>query len=505
MRFRNSRGAGSPLRLAALTACATAVLISTEACAPSRPVSAAPRAPSALVQLQHDIDGILSQPALAHGYWGVLVRSLNTNDTLYTVNARKLMLPASNMKIVTLAAAAEKLGWDYTYETRLMASGSNANGTLDGDLVVVGSGDPSMMDGGEGGTPPFDAWVAELKRRGIERIGGRILGDDAAFESQGIGFGWSWDDLVDDYASGASALQFNENAVRVSVTPGPAVGDAAGVAAEPVTSGLAIRNDVRTGARDSAAHVETHRMPGSAELQLRGSVPAGGPPIVRAVSADNPTLFFVTALRHALIAGGIDVRGPAVDIRDVPVRGARTPIASLRSAPLSTLAVRLMKISQNLYAETLLATLSGTTPATAAGGRAVVASVLASWGIPDGEVIQRDGSGLTRYDYVTPEAVVEILTHVDRDPRLRGPFEASLPVAGRDGTFANRMKGTAAEGNVRAKTGSMTGVRALSGYVTAADGEPLVFSIIVNNFDTPGAVVTSATAAIVVRLAAFKR
>src|SRR6185295_6110870 len=130
---------------------------------------------------------------------------------------------------------------------------------------------------------------------------------------------------------------------------------------------------------------------------------------------------------------------------------------------------------------------------------------LEGWGVAAGGLIQRDGSGLSRYDYVTPEALVTILTHVDRDDRLRGPFEASLPIAGRDGSLSNRMKGTPAEGNARAKTGSMSNVRGLSGFVTTAGGEPVVFSILANNFDTPAATINDATDKIVVRLAAFAR
>ena len=142
---------------------------------------------------------------------------------------------------------------------------------------------------------------------------------------------------------------------------------------------------------------------------------------------------------------------------------------------------------------------------TAAAGWKAAAAILEPWGVRAGDLIQRDGSGLTRYDFVTPEALVAILTHVDRDARLREPFEASLPIAGRDGTLANRMKGTPAEGNARAKTGSMTGVRGTSGYVSAADGEPLVFSILVNGYDTPGSTITAAEDAIIVRLAQFRR
>jgi len=223
------------------------------------------------------------------------------------------------------------------------------------------------------------------------------------------------------------------------------------------------------------------------------------------VSVDNPTLFFANAVRSGLIARGIDVRGPAVDIDDARDAAAGTPgvpIASYRSPPLATLAVRLMKVSQNLYAETLLKTIgaAGGTP-TFPSGRATAQSVLQAWGVGAGDLIQRDGSGLSRYDFVTPAALVTILAHIDRDQTLRGPFEASLPIAGRDGTLSARMKGTAAEGNARAKTGSMANVRALSGYVTSADGEPLVFSIIANNFEVPADTITKTADAIVVRLA----
>jgi D-alanyl-D-alanine carboxypeptidase/D-alanyl-D-alanine-endopeptidase (penicillin-binding protein 4) len=141
----------------------------------------------------------------------------------------------------------------------------------------------------------------------------------------------------------------------------------------------------------------------------------------------------------------------------------------------------------------------------ATAGRLTAQTLLESWGVPAAELILRDGSGLSRYDFVTPNALVTILAHVDRDARLREPFEASLPIAGRDGSLSTRMKGTPAEGNARAKTGSMTGVRALSGYVTTADGERLVFSIVANNFETPPDVVTAAADAIVVALAKFRR
>jgi D-alanyl-D-alanine carboxypeptidase/D-alanyl-D-alanine-endopeptidase (penicillin-binding protein 4) len=378
-------------------------------------------------------------------------------------------------------------------------------GVLQGDLLVVGSGDPSI-----GETPDvLGAWAEQLKARGLRVIAGRIIGDDNAFDDDGLGFGWSWDDLPDDYAAGVSALQYNENALRVTVSPGPAVGDAAGVSFSVGSSGLTIVNAVTTALSGTPTSISMHRLPGSTTLTLRGSIALGAPPSNLAVSVDNPTQFYANALRAGLIANGIDVRGPAVDIDDVggaPVARA-TPMVSYRSAPLSTLAVRLMKISQNLYAESFLKTIAaapGLVPTAAAGWRAAQV-IFERWGVKPGALIQRDGSGLTRYDFVTPEALVTILTHVDRDARLKEPFEASLPIAGRDGTLANRMKGTPAEGNARAKTGTMTAVSGLSGYVTAADGEPLVFSILVNNFEVPSSTTRAAEDAIVVRLATFRR
>ena len=518
MRLRNNRRCGAglqPRHVGTITAAAF-LLIVTTACSTSpakvrlQPdTTAISGATKSLETLRREIDAALATPQLANSYWGVLVKSLQTGEILYTKNASKLMMPASNMKIVTLAAAAEQLGWDFTYETKLFTTGAVNGGVLDGDLVVVGSGDPSLVAADGMADRVFGDWAQRLKQRGIRAVSGRVIGDDNGFEEETIGFGWMWDDLVTYDGAGVGALQYNESAVRVTVTPGPAAGDAAGISISPSGSGLTIVNAVTTGAAGAATSINTRRLAGSMRLELNGAIAAGASPASMSVSVDNPTQFFVTALRNALIVNGIDVRGPAVDIddlREAPVASG-TPIVSYRSAPLSQLAVRLMKISQNQYAETLLKTLSaapGVVPTAAAGWKAALA-VLEPWGVPAAALVQRDGSGLTRYDFVTPEALVAILTHVDRDARLKGPFEASLPIAGRDGTLANRMKGTPAEGNARAKTGSMTAVRGTSGYVTTADGEPLVFSILANNYDIAASAITQTEDAIIVRLAQFRR
>lgn len=509
MKSRRGRACSAPVALV------IAFLVS--ACHATPRPATTPRL-SAVQQLQHDIDGILAAPALEHSVWGVLVKSLagagnpGHDETLYSLHARTLLMPASNMKIVTLAATAERLGWDYHYETRLLASAPIQGGVLHGDLVVVGSGDPSI--GGRDGAPAhvFDAWAENLKAIGLRRIDGRIIGDDNRFEDETLGAGWTWDDLSEGYAAGIGALQFNENSIRATIAPGLAPGDGAIVSVDPVGSGLMIRNELTTTAEGTPSSVSARRLPGSSQLQLRGSVPLGSTPSVHTLSVDNPTLFFVTVLRNTLIAHGIGVDGPAVDIDELteaPARDGASVLLTHQSPPLSMLATTLMKVSQNLYAETFLKTLSAPGMndgvATASEGRRLARATLQAWGVEDGGLIMRDGSGLSRYNYVTPQTLVTILTHVDRDDRLRGPFESALPVAGRDGTLERRMAGTPAEGNAHAKTGSIANARALSGYVTTADGERLVFSILGNNFETAASLIEQTSDQIVVRLAQFRR
>lgn len=497
----SSRSRPGPLR-PGLLAALLAVSLALAACHATPRPAARPQPPS-LGSLQHDVDTLLDAPSLRRSSWGIAVRSLPNGRTVYARNAGKLLMPASNLKIVTLAAAAERLGWDYAYDTRLLGAGPVSGGELHGDLLVVGSGDPQI---GSGASPTrvFDGWAAALRARGIRRIDGRIVGDDRAWDGETLGFGWSWDDLGEGYAAGVSALQFAENSVEVAVTPGPVPGASAAVTATPA-GGIDVRNELSTSPAGSLPVIDARRPPGGRAILLRGSVPAGSPAIVRTLAVDDPTRFFVTMLRQTLIRDGVDVTGPAVDIDDLRAarpRDGATPLADYRSPPLAELALRLMKVSQNLYAETLLKTIAAAagTPTFEMGRRLAVETV-ERWGVAPGALVMVDGSGLSRYNYVTADALVTILAHVDADPRLKGPFEAALPSAGEDGTLAGRFAGTPAAGNARAKTGSMANVRALSGFVRTAGGEPLVFSILANNFDAPADEIVRTIDAVVVRLA----
>jgi D-alanyl-D-alanine carboxypeptidase/D-alanyl-D-alanine-endopeptidase (penicillin-binding protein 4) len=471
-------------------------------------VSLAAQSPLAL--LQHDIDAVLAAPALERGFWGVLVKAVDRDEVLYSHNATKLMMPASTMKVVTLAAAAEKLGWDYTYSTRVFTTGKISEGILKGDLIVVGSGDPSIDDWDGAATQLFAEWATQLKAAGIRSIRGRIIGDDNLFDDDGFGFGWSWDDMARSFSASVSALQFNEGSVQLKIAPGRSIGSKAAITVVPDFSGLAIDNHLTTGAAGGSPAV-MRRLPGSSRLEIRGSLPLRTRSFSETASVENPTLYFVTALRRALVAGGIEVHGPAVDIDDLdspPTHNAAVPIITYQSPPLSVLATTMMKLSQNLYAETLLKTIgidSNDHPTgTAQAGLDVIRSVLEGWNIDPAGMIQADGSGLSRYNYITPETMVAILTHIGRDPRLKSVFEATLPVAGRDGTLENRMKGTAADGNARIKTGSLTNVRAMAGYVRTADGDTLAFTLIANNFENSSNVISAAFDAIVDLLASFR-
>jgi D-alanyl-D-alanine carboxypeptidase/D-alanyl-D-alanine-endopeptidase (penicillin-binding protein 4) len=420
-------------------------------------------------------------------------------DLLYAHDAQKLLLPASNVKVLTLAAAAERLGWTFSFETQIGAAGPVDRGVLYGDLVVVGGGDPGIDDWDGHATRLFTAWAEQLKASGIWTITGRVVGDDNRFADRSLGSGWAWDDLDRSFATAAGALQFNQNTARLTVAPATAEGDPARVSVEPFGSGLALRNQVLTTRPDTPALIETRRGADNPTLEVHGSVPLGSAPSVRNVSVYNPTLYFVSAMREALVAAGIDVRGPAIDIDDTgnPAALDRGAIVlTHRSPPLSALAVTMMKVSQNLFAESVLL---------AMGGPATVRAVLADWGVGDGSLVLADGSGLSRYNLATADALVAVLARVHGDDRLSGPFQATLPIAGRDGTLAARMAGTAAEGNARAKTGAFSNARSLSGYVQTADGEPLVFSILANNFGTDPGVVEDTADAIVVKLAEFSR
>jgi D-alanyl-D-alanine carboxypeptidase/D-alanyl-D-alanine-endopeptidase (penicillin-binding protein 4) len=432
---------------------------------------------------------------MAQAQWGVDVRSLDTGDVLYQLNPHKLMMPASNMKIVTLAAAAETLGWDYRFTTTLESSAAVVDGALAGDLVVRGTGDPTINERDNRAAAVFDDWASQLRALGVTRIDGRIIGDDNAFDDRGLGAGWAWDDLQYGYSAPTGALQFDEDVATLAVRPGAFEGDPASVSITP-GSGLMLLNRAYTGAPGSADTIDYVRHLDRSVLEVTGSIAADAAELhTNTVAVVNPTVYFAQALKNALEVRGIAVAGAAVDADDIldapPPQGRRALVVS-SSPPLRDIATVLMKVSQNLYAETLLKAIGAATGGigTTEGGRIAVQKLLDSWSLPPSTFVQADGSGLSRYDYVTAEMLVTILTRMAKDPRHHDAFTSALPIAGTDGTLRSRMKGTFAAGNAIAKTGSIANVRTLSGYVRTRGGETLVFSILANAFAIPPSTVT---------------
>jgi PBP4 family serine-type D-alanyl-D-alanine carboxypeptidase len=337
-------------------------------------------------------------------------------------------------------------------------------------------------------------------------VDGRLIGDDSCFDDEGLGAGWAWDYLGAGYAARSSGLSYNENEVEIRIRPGQTAGELAAIAVGPPGHLLQIVNDARTGAPGSAVNLDLLRFPGRPQLTIRGTVPAGGNETARSASVENPTKFFVEALRLALATRGIRLSGGAWDLDELPgpaPAGDRRLIARATSLPLASIAAYFLKASQNFYAETVLKTLGRSVKraGTADAGRAVVRETLEAWGVPADAFVMYDGSGLSRYNYVTADTMVRILKHMWQDPRLRGPFAAALPVAAHDGTLDTRMKGTILDGRVEAKTGTISNVRSLSGYLETRSGERIVFSMIANHFTAPSSQVDVVVEKALARLA----
>jgi D-alanyl-D-alanine carboxypeptidase/D-alanyl-D-alanine-endopeptidase (penicillin-binding protein 4) len=492
---------------------AVALAVASASCTRTPP-SVAPRL-DPLAQLRQDIIQATGRPGVQRGAWGIAVHSLDRNERLFELNPRTMLVPASVAKVVSVATAAEAVGWDYQFVTTLRATGPIRDGVLEGDLLIVGSGDPTI--GGRAGPAASEpgaagddlaAWIGAIEAAGIRRISGRIIGDDDSIEDPRPQLAWAWDDL--GYPGGAlfGALNFAENRLAVTITAGPQPGAAATLDVGPHALSRALSNRVLTVASGAAAFVWPEQRPGDPLLTIAGTVTAGAPPVTLNVSAGNPTFWFASVLRARLQQHGIVADGAAWDVDDVvpaPDRAAAVVLHTHRSRPLSEVAQPLLKNSINLYAEAVMR-LNAAPGAVATNDRALEGfnSRLAAWGVPAGAQQLIDGSGLSRRNAIAADAVVAILQRV-HDPTMSSALMTGLPVAGVDGTLRTRMTGTAAAGNVRAKTGSMSNIRTLAGYVTTRDGERLAFAAMVNNFEGGAAAADQALDAIAVHLAGFSR
>jgi serine-type D-Ala-D-Ala carboxypeptidase/endopeptidase (penicillin-binding protein 4) len=508
-------------------AIALAAVLALSGCGTPKNVTVAPPASapstSPADRLRADLTAIFSASQFERAFWSVLVTPASSSESVYALNDAKLMMPGSTMKIITAATAGERLGWDYQFETKVVSTVPIDGGILRGDLIVIGGGDPSISE--RSNTPGTLGMLArQIHDAGISQIEGGIIGVDDLFDDRGIGNGWTLDNLPYGYSAPVSALEYNEGSADFVIRAGTHAGAPVTIQVRPEGSGLSVENQLVTVAESGTGMLTMTRYPGSSRVVVQGQIPAKAAPFVRTASVDNPTFFFVSALRHALVAGGVRVAGDAIDADELESKpdlaDART-LVSYKSPPLRQLVSSMMKVSQNQYAEMLLRHLGASglsavatseagakadaSGATSAIGAARVHDVLKGWNIADESYVIADGSGLSRYNYVSSQTLVRVLQVMRSDSRHTSAFVESLPIAGRDGTLSRRLAGTPAEGKVRAKTGTVDNVRAIAGYVETADGETLVFSMIANNFTGAASAIDAAADNALVRLATFTR
>ena len=466
-------------------------------------------------RLRKAIDAIVARPDFAAAFWGIEVRSLETGRTLYARNAEKAFRPASNMKLVTTAAALDA----YCPEARIRTTVETAGrldglGRILGDVFLVGRGDPNLSARFTPGRPTaaFEEMADALVAAGVRRIEGRLVGHEGAFTGDRRGSDWTWEDLPWGYGAEVSALSFADNRAEVTLKPGERAGDPAVLDVLPDTGCLSITSMVETvaaapappsGTTDADEDVSLDRVPGSNEIRLSGRVPIGGSWDGGLAVAD-PARCAAQVFRGVLEAKGIRVTG-GVSTSSAPLPGGARVLASHDSPSVAEMVRVVNKESQNLHAEMLLRLvgLKVKGEGSAGKGHEAVAEMAQRLGVPDQGWGLTDGSGLARTDLLTPRGLVALLAAMDRHPAASA-FRDSLPIAGRDGTLEKRMKGTPAEGRVTAKTGTLRLANALAGYVTTERGERLAFAIVVNNHARKSREAVAAIDAIAVGLAAAR-
>lgn len=465
--------------------------------------------------LAAQIDARIGQPRFAAASWGIAVVSLDSGRTLYAHRADKLLLPASTAKLFTAALGLATLGPDYRMPTRLLADGRIVNGRLDGPLILRGTGDPTL------GTGSSSDWAGQLAdqavARGVRFVRGDLIADDSYFAGPSFGSGWEAGDLQSWFAVPSSALSVQENIVKVTVTPGSAPGRPARLDFSPDTARPEVIGQLLTSAPDSRGDVNLYRAPGGHALNVFGSVAAGSAAQHFRLAMVDPALVAGLQLRQALKRRGVRLAGRLRVVHWPQGGGAPAARSSLLgevlSPPLREIVQQGLKRSQNLYLQNLLLNVGAQQPAIAsdsfssAESRGILAmrTLLTKIGIPASSSLVAEGTGLSRRDLVTPNALARLLVYLAAQPYAEVVRDA-LPLAGVDGTLAGHMRHTAAENNVRAKTGSMAHVHCLAGYVTSAAGERLAFAVMLNNYErADGAPSVSADVdAIAVLLAGYR-
>lgn len=456
-------------------------------------------------ELRASIAEKLARPEVRRGQIGLKIVSLDSGIVLFEENAEKYFMPASNMKNFTVAAALERLTPDFKFITSVYATAMpDNNGVVEGPVRVFGRGDVSISYSFFDGDyfKGIDRLADAIAAAGIRRIEGDLIGDETYFTGDAKPGSWEWDDLQFYYGAEISALPINDNAAAISVAPGP-VGYGCTVRLTPPNLIFRVINKCITTPAGTRQTLRIVKELDRNIIEITGDMPFRGGAFNGFVSISRPAEMFMALLKQRLEAKGIPVAGRpvAVNSKNMIPAGLSVEIAKIESPPLSVIAAKTMKPSQNMYTETLLRVLgeeigrkvASETPAESSAavltsqelGTTVVKGFLREIGIEDDAVAQHDGSGLSRRNLVTPSAVVRLYTYMATQSKYASVWRDSLTIGGVDGTLRNRFSGTRAAANIRGKTGTINQVSALSGYVTSASGERFVFSMLVNGVTQP--------------------
>lgn len=499
-----------------------AVVLSLTVCgaAPAQP-SSSKRA--ATTPLSNAIENILSDPALSHAHWGISVIA-SDGSPIYKFNEGQSFEPASNAKLFTTATAFAVFAPEAHFTTNVVASGPiDADSTLHGNIVIEGSGDPSISGRAwpysgktERPNPPLQALedlADQIAKSGrVRKITGAVIGDDSTFVFERYGAGWAWDDLQWEYGAPVSALSVNDNSVYLDLMPGATPGDPIAASWNPPVPYYTLENTATTGATSPKPQIGIDRQPGSKTVRLYGTLPVNSKGQHLALAIEDPAEFAAIAFRQMLLVRGIAVAGAAAPRHNFPtstedfLEVSRTPLAELlpsqrklperavaanesllascTSPPLAQDLTVINKVSQNLHVELLLRDLGKVVlnDGSIAAGARVVRQFLISAGVNPDDFVFFDGSGLSPQDLITPRAATTLLAYAARQPWGEA-FRQTLPIAGVDGSLSGRFTQSPLKGKFFAKTGTLSEVNALSGYLIARSGKTVILSILCNDHD----------------------
>ncbi|MBW4615152.1 MAG: D-alanyl-D-alanine carboxypeptidase/D-alanyl-D-alanine-endopeptidase [Desmonostoc vinosum HA7617-LM4] len=443
-------------------------------------------------QLGTVVDAVVNRPLFSRVRWGILVQPLSSGQTLYSRDAQKYFTPASNAKLLTTAAALQQLGASFRIRTSIYQN-------RDGVLRIVGRGDPSLND------TQLQALATQLKQKGITQIK-QLIADDSYIQGDIVNPTWQWEDVQSDYGAPVNSFILNQNVFSFKIVP-QTVGKLSQVVWNDANEARQWRvvNQSITVAKGQPSFINVTRNLSGTILRIEGQLAENSEPYLLNLPVVDPNYYFLRRFRAALTTEKITLGQTLV------ANGGENQqeMAAVESPPLSDLLTETNLNSNNLYAEALLRALGFKQTKvfnknTANNGLEAVKASLTQLGVDPANYVLVDGSGLSRRNLVTPEALVQTLRGIARTPTA-SVYRASLPVAGKSGTLKNRFQNTPAEGIVQAKTGTLTGVVSLSGYVNAPQYEPLVFSIIVNQSEQPATVIRQAMDEIVVLLTQLQR